>query len=80
MWSIPVVFASGRKGQYHSISDAIEALHILDGWWQKNDGVAFQEAINVCIAAIRDEASPEDARAAFVNALAEGGIRLLPAH
>lgn len=76
MWSISVIIPNDTGGRY--VRSPVEALHILDGWWQKVDGPAYQNAINVCIAAIRNEVSPEDARAAFVSALSEGGVILGP--
>ncbi|WP_169053341.1 DUF982 domain-containing protein [Falsirhodobacter xinxiangensis] len=78
MWEEPVVISMGKDQPNRSVQTSIEALRVLDGWWQKVDGPAFQNAINVCIAAIRNETSDENARAAFVSALSEGGVVLLP--
>ncbi len=78
MWSDPVVFETGVQGKIRSVHDSVEALQVLDGWWQKFDGAAFHNAINVCIASIRNETSSENARAAFISALSEGGIHIKP--
>lgn len=78
MWDEPVLISMGKDRPAQSVQTSIQALRILDGWWQKVDGPAFQNAINVCIAAIRHETSEENARAAFVSALSEGGVILHP--
>lgn len=77
-WSIPVSLETNEPGVYRSVGTTLDAIHVLDGWWQKVDGPAFQEAINICIDASRGEANPEDARAAFISALNEGGIVIRP--
>lgn len=73
-WSDPVSFETQQPGRFRSVDTPLEALRVLDGWWQKVDGPAYKEAINVCINAVRGDAGPEEARAAFIGALTEGGI------
>lgn len=78
MWSQPVTFEGAEAGQYITVNSPVEAIHVLDRWWVKIDGEAFRQAINTCIDATRGDASPEDARAAFISALIEGGIVIKP--
>lgn len=73
MWSISVTFVHEKWG-ITSIASSIDALRVLDSWWQKVDGSAYQNAINVCIEAVQGEKSHEDARLAFMAALIEGEI------
>ena len=74
MWRVAVTFVHERWG-ITSVATSVDALRVLDSWWQKVDGVAYQDAINVCIEAVQGERPHEDARLAFIAALIEGGIR-----
>lgn len=77
-WSEPVVFEPARDREAQTVHNPLEALRVLDDWWQKVDGPAYKDAINTCIAAVRGERSDEDARHAFIMALSEGDIRVRP--
>ncbi|WP_410218021.1 DUF982 domain-containing protein [Paracoccus sp. (in: a-proteobacteria)] len=73
MWPQAVTFRT-EKNSTITVKGPVEALRILDGWWQKYDGPAYRDAINVCIEAIQGERPSDDARRAFMMALTEGGV------
>ena len=77
MWENAVTFVHETWG-ITSVKSSLQALHILDSWWQKLDGPAYREAINVCIEAIQGDRPHEDAQMAFSLALTEGGVDVQP--
>ncbi|WP_207102178.1 DUF982 domain-containing protein [Paracoccus shandongensis] len=73
MWSQPVHFVHETDGLI-AIDSTLDALMVLDSWWQKFDGPAYREAINTCIGALQGSLPDDTARIAFLMALTEGGV------
>ncbi|MTD99518.1 DUF982 domain-containing protein [Paracoccus sp. YIM 132242] len=73
MWSKTVHFVHEIDGLVE-IDSTLDALVVLDKWWQKFDGPAYREAINACIGALQGKLPDDAARIAFVMALTEGGV------
>ena len=73
MWSQPVHFVHELDGLV-TIDSTLDALIVLDRWWQKFDGPAYREAIKTCIGALQGSLPDDAARIAFLLALTEGGV------
>jgi hypothetical protein len=73
-WSKPVILALEGPGKYTTISTPQEASWAMIEDWPLDDGTALDRALIVCADVAAGRKSPEDARRAFLFAVAEAGI------
>lgn len=74
----PVTILWGDFETLASIPDV--ARYLLDRWPASTDGQAYVTALMVCSAVLENglDDRPEDARAAFVDAVHEAGLSVSP--
>ncbi|PYB72550.1 MULTISPECIES: DUF982 domain-containing protein [Rhizobium] len=63
-------------GLTRRFQNAYDALDFLDAEWPTRRGPAYEQAIRLCRNALRDLHAAELARAAFIAAAEEAGMRL----
>lgn len=74
----PLRLASTDSGRDIVLSSVEDAARELLTEWPEDDGEKFYEAVKVCLACLHEEAEPESARIAFVQAAWEAGIQVDP--
>jgi len=75
-WSKPVTLALEGPGVYTTISTAQQASWAMIEDWPLEDGTALDRALEVCAEVATGKKSTEDARRAFLFAVAEAGIHV----
>ncbi|MBS3647343.1 DUF982 domain-containing protein [Pseudaminobacter sp. 19-2017] len=73
-FSKPVAVAVGIIGDVRNISSASEAAALLQSNWREQGSAKQQAALRACLAAMYAGASPEKARAAFLEAAEEARV------
>jgi hypothetical protein len=64
-------------GRVVKIRTLLEAANALLAHWVDDDGEEYIVAVKTCLDAITGSVSAEDARAAFVRAAEEAGMRII---
>lgn len=73
-WSRPVTFETLTLGVCRTIASTQEAARVLLEEWPVDEGAAWAEAQDKCLAALEGDLDHEEARKAFLNAAEEAGI------
>lgn len=76
-WSKPVSI-SMLDGRCRTVIGPLDAMKCLQSEWPVRNGAYYGCAIRACNAALRGKKPPEEARAAFIAALREAFLTLLP--
>ena len=71
LWFSPVVPVRGANGMTHNVSNVQAAAEELIRWPKR--GPKWALAVRVCMAALAEEATPQEARRAFRLAAKEEG-------
>ncbi|KAA0692032.1 DUF982 domain-containing protein [Neorhizobium sp. P12A] len=77
-WGLPVVIEVGAHRNPLSITSALEAACCLLDDWPLDGSEAMENALEVCFAACKGRARPEEARLAFLQAVNEAEFRVRP--
>ncbi|MGQ8634403.1 DUF982 domain-containing protein [Agrobacterium sp. DKPNP3] len=74
----PVTINSGDFETFETVTDM--ARYLLDKWPASTDGQAYVTALMVCSAVLENglDDRPEDARAAFIDAVHEAHLSVSP--
>ncbi|MDO9416176.1 DUF982 domain-containing protein [Pararhizobium sp.] len=73
-WSKSVTLALEGPGQYTTISNTTEASWAMIEDWPIDDSPTLTKALDTCAAVIEGKQPAENARKAFLAAVAEAGI------
>ncbi len=73
-FSKPVPISEGITGDIRYISNAQQAIEVLNGNWREQGSAKFQAALLACKRAISGEIAPDIARSAFVEAASEARV------
>ncbi|WP_248447519.1 DUF982 domain-containing protein [Sinorhizobium meliloti] len=76
-WSKPVNI-NMLDGRCRTVVGPLDAMHCLQSEWPVRGGAYYGCAIRACNAALKRSKRPEDARAAFIAALREAFLTLVP--
>jgi hypothetical protein len=76
-WSKPVILEI-RIGRYRTIMSTAEAISCLLDPWLFDDGEVYNCAVNMCFLAREGKISHERARVAFVAAVDDAAIYVVP--
>jgi hypothetical protein len=68
------MIACRRNGAVHTVASAREALRLLFNGWPVAEGKAYFSALQICDGAALGNASPEEARLAFLAAADEAKV------
>ncbi|MBW9091780.1 DUF982 domain-containing protein [Rhizobium wenxiniae] len=74
VWNCPVSLEMYGRGHYRVVSSAKEAERVLRNEWPQLNGCSYDVALEMCYAALRADADPEQARLAFLAAAREADI------
>ena len=77
VWNYPVSLEMYGRGHYRVVSSAKEAERVLRNEWPRLNGRGYVVALQMCDAALRDDADPEQARLAFLAAAREADIPVI---
>jgi hypothetical protein len=75
----PLRIAVHGVGAYRVVSTVREASEcLMDHWPVKHEGAAFEAALQACLDAMEDKATPDAVRQAMIRAAGEAGISVIP--
>lgn len=77
-WSEPIEVELGAIGSYKVISDVEQAAHALLYEWPVDQGAAYTQAKQACLAVLEGEQEPDMAKEAFLAAAVEADVSIRP--
>lgn len=75
-WTAPIHIEDPDTGQEATVGNTEQAKDILDHAWPAYHGSQFERAEHACEEALTGQASPEEARRAFIAAAVEAHLHL----
>jgi len=77
VWNRPVSLEMYGRGHYRVVSSAKDAGRVLRNEWPRFVGRNYDVALQMCNAALKEDADPEQARLAFLAAAREADIPVI---
>ncbi|UFS84427.1 DUF982 domain-containing protein [Rhizobium sp. T136] len=73
----PLGISLDRPGVYRSVTSVAGMSKVLvEDWPKDQQGDAWRGAVEACLRALEEQTNPEAARAAFIMAARDAGIRV----
>ena len=76
-WQYEIRIELPRNGEFRYVNSAIEALDCMMSCWPPLPDAAHRLALNVCIATLAGEKTPDASRIAFTAALVSAGMTFI---